>query len=764
MNDEQQIDWPLIVAKLKQIPTPVKFFALLVLMANFYFLYQIRDTTSGVVIIGGLLLAATIYLFHLIGGMLSDKAPIEAIASFQIIGGEKSGELSGNAMAHLLRARLGKIRAEMESVTESLNMVAVGSDHTRISSLEQVRSKVTIPDEVFEPLQLDFSVGGVEVGGLMTDLQRLLKRGHLLRIVVQYQEEQAIVAGNIDLFGGRSLYMVSKSDTDEIVTKIAYALAQSEMKERVPETGKLDVDEFRDLMSTLSVLIKLNRNSERNRAVSASYLALVPKIKSLVDKLPNWRPLLRLAAEVSINAKRLEEAVNFYNMELALVDESDPDYDKLRSLTETLTEGWRSDTELNVAAAEPVPNFELLLHRLRKTTALETIYKMLGLSSWTDEEGPRIAILGGLPSEGLLPTSNQVIVGSYGEEPHQRAGEVEYIDSLVQAVRLVASNTVFYFAPMPGDKDYFTYEEVADAWLSLITEKPDVLLMTQGPLIASQFQQLIEESTLGGTLIIVPEIPQEWGLQFGEITQGVMTVAAVGLDGGFLAQSLGGARSHDTERLFWAPGENIPIVVGGDQRVQQRYGHVYASAIAAGVAGRLAACAPSLSVKKRMAILRDSSQVVSVAESEVANPSVINLSAALASAQKILTPQGERLELKKNVEMVIPDNDPTGIISLIEVESVGSLTHIAVELNITHTYIGDLRVSIISPIGQEVILHDRTGGSWDNLITEYTSDETDGLAALINSSITGTWTLHVADQSPQDVGKINNWTLIIGFN
>lgn len=768
MDSKQQLDWQLIAAKLKRVPDSIKVFALLVLVANLWFLYQMWETIGGQIIIGGALLAATLYLFQLFRSTLSDNSPIEAIGSFQIIGGEKSGEQLGNAMAHLLRARLGKLRTEMESVTQSLNEVAGGSERGRIRSLEPTHSKVTIPTEVFEPLQMDFSVAGVEVGGLLAAIQRLLQRGHLLRIVIEYREGQAIVGGNIDRFGGRSLYMIASPDTDEIITKIAYALAQADMKERIPRLGELGIDDFHDLMMTLTNVNELNKNAKGSAVASDTYQTLLPTITRLVDKLPEWRPLLSLAAEVSINARQLDEAMNFYNMELALLKESDPDYAKLKSLTETLAAGSRSDAELYVAAAETTADFELHLQRLRKTTSLETIYKMLGLSSSADEKAPRIAILGGLPAEGLLPAANQVIVGVPGESPQQRPTETEYIDSLVQTVRLVASNTVFYFTPMSGESDFFTFEEIAEAWQNLIGEAPDVLLITLGPLAAYQFQQLIADLRFSRTLVIVSEVPPGWGQQFVAMSKEVMTVAAVGLNGGSLAPTLGGATEHEAEQLFWAPGENIPIVYGKDQHIESRYGHIYASAIAAGVAGRLSACAPSLSVKNRMMILRDTSSAVAldsdtVAETEDAAPPVINLSAALAKAQEMLAPIGNRFEMEHTVDMAIPDNDPAGIKSAIEVKTAGKLKRITIAVNIKHTYIGDLRVSITTPSGVEVVLQDRQGGSLDDLIVEYASDEMESLGALADIEIGGSWILNVADLAATDVGQFNNWALRIDY-
>ena len=68
-----------------------------------------------------------------------------------------------------------------------------------------------------------------------------------------------------------------------------------------------------------------------------------------------------------------------------------------------------------------------------------------------------------------------------------------------------------------------------------------------------------------------------------------------------------------------------------------------------------------------------------------------------------------------------------------------------------HTYIGDLRVRLIAPDGSAYTLHNRTGGSADNIVTTYTVN-------LSSEVINGTWTLEVYDAASGDVGYINSWT------
>jgi subtilisin family serine protease len=76
-----------------------------------------------------------------------------------------------------------------------------------------------------------------------------------------------------------------------------------------------------------------------------------------------------------------------------------------------------------------------------------------------------------------------------------------------------------------------------------------------------------------------------------------------------------------------------------------------------------------------------------------------------------------------------------------------------VEVNIQHTYIGDLRVQLVAPDGTAYTLKDYgTGGSADNINTTYTVDASSEVA-------NGTWKLRVSDNARYDTGKIDSWAL-----
>jgi subtilisin-like proprotein convertase family protein len=109
----------------------------------------------------------------------------------------------------------------------------------------------------------------------------------------------------------------------------------------------------------------------------------------------------------------------------------------------------------------------------------------------------------------------------------------------------------------------------------------------------------------------------------------------------------------------------------------------------------------------------------------------------------------------------IPDNDPQGIVSPLEVDGVGEMRDIEVTLDLTHTYRGDLRVDLIAPDGRSVNVHDRTGRSQDHLQRTYRVADTPALSALVDNGVevNGTWQLRVADRAKIDVGKLNSWKL-----
>ena len=115
--------------------------------------------------------------------------------------------------------------------------------------------------------------------------------------------------------------------------------------------------------------------------------------------------------------------------------------------------------------------------------------------------------------------------------------------------------------------------------------------------------------------------------------------------------------------------------------------------------------------------------------------------------------------------LAIPDNTRMqDTSSIIAIPTEGTLFDISVSVDITHTYIGDLIITLTSPQGTEITLHNREGGSTDNIIKTFDSLSNTNLQSLIDSSISGNWTLSIGDYFRGDVGTLNEWELDLTYN
>lgn len=135
------------------------------------------------------------------------------------------------------------------------------------------------------------------------------------------------------------------------------------------------------------------------------------------------------------------------------------------------------------------------------------------------------------------------------------------------------------------------------------------------------------------------------------------------------------------------------------------------------------------------------------------------------------------------IPVAIPDNNAIGVTSPISVSGISpaSLTATSIQsvnINITHTYDGDLIVSLISPSGNTITLSNRRGGSGDNFTnTTFSMGASttiasgtapfngsyipDGSFSALTGNANGVWQLKVADVAGTDVGTIVSWTLTL---
>jgi subtilisin-like proprotein convertase family protein len=109
-----------------------------------------------------------------------------------------------------------------------------------------------------------------------------------------------------------------------------------------------------------------------------------------------------------------------------------------------------------------------------------------------------------------------------------------------------------------------------------------------------------------------------------------------------------------------------------------------------------------------------------------------------------------------DVPKAIPDNNATGVTSNLPVTGNCTVASLALSLNITHTFRGDLVVTLIGPDGTQFVVANRAGGSADNIVIN-----SQAITTFNGRTAAGTWRLRVQDLAAPDVGTLNSWSLRI---
>lgn len=121
---------------------------------------------------------------------------------------------------------------------------------------------------------------------------------------------------------------------------------------------------------------------------------------------------------------------------------------------------------------------------------------------------------------------------------------------------------------------------------------------------------------------------------------------------------------------------------------------------------------------------------------------------------------------------------PSDVSSVITVpRGAGKIAHVAVLIDVYHTYTSDLRIVLKGPAGQEVLLVGRKGGSGNNFLQTVFDDRSGSsiihasapfrgvfrpetpLAAFNDTDAEGEWTLTVQDKEFLDGGLLNFWLI-----
>lgn len=121
------------------------------------------------------------------------------------------------------------------------------------------------------------------------------------------------------------------------------------------------------------------------------------------------------------------------------------------------------------------------------------------------------------------------------------------------------------------------------------------------------------------------------------------------------------------------------------------------------------------------------------------------------------------VEIEAFPNLLIPDNDPNGVTSSLSIEASGEIIDISVNVEIIHSWISDLKVSLVTPEGIDVVLHNHKGRDGDDIRKTYDSATFPKLAKLAGSEVRGNWSLVVVDKASQDVGRLVQWGLVVRY-
>ena len=148
-----------------------------------------------------------------------------------------------------------------------------------------------------------------------------------------------------------------------------------------------------------------------------------------------------------------------------------------------------------------------------------------------------------------------------------------------------------------------------------------------------------------------------------------------------------------------------------------------------------------------------------------------------------LAADAQTIETSATPRLDIPDADASGVASHLAINEEGTVQALEVEADITHGYVGDLRIELVAPSGERAILHDRQarrsfilyvlgaviallalGGGQNDLALRLDSTESERLRALVGQPMRGNWVLRVADLEPWDEGTLDRWSLTVTYS
>jgi subtilisin-like proprotein convertase family protein len=214
---------------------------------------------------------------------------------------------------------------------------------------------------------------------------------------------------------------------------------------------------------------------------------------------------------------------------------------------------------------------------------------------------------------------------------------------------------------------------------------------------------------------------------------------------------------------------------------ESHQGTAIASAIVAGGAALMLSVNPELTARAARQMLQDTADRIVVPDSQADAAEGqydasghsqwwgygrVNVLRAVQTAWQRVKPiaiADRWLEGQNTSLLEIPDGDRRGVCSVIALEGKGRVKTIEVSLEIEHSLMGDLEISLIAPKGEVILLQNRTLGRITTLRKTYNFETTPLLKTLLDHPVSGEWRLQIIDYVVFHTGRLKRWQLKVGM-
>jgi hypothetical protein len=555
----------------------------------------------------------------------------DTIAPVQL-GGDDKDKQAGTALAMSLLGRMGHIREGIAAAVVQLSTPLAEGPGIRAQDVRGTPVPVDLPKGLLAPLNVEMKVAGVEVGGVLNWLHRLLTTDNALRLTVQNDSGRAVVSGAwnngkdtlwLEVAGAAADKPVAH---DRIATRVAHALVQRQLATRMPELGAFSAEEFEGLLDVFTQAAALNQQATWGGVAPSEFAELFVKAQKLMTRAPRWKELVHFAARLADRSGDTQAALGLYKQALVLQGDKSVLRQDIEMRIAALSDQWVAKVAAS-RPSQPRDGAGLAAPGQPASAASVATWPLaaLGVANQDMARAVRVGVLGGVPAPGTLPADRFTVVGD------AKAGAsdkfmADYMRTVVQAVSLVAPKAHFVLVPSASKGGMFSESQVVSELLALVEAKPDIVLITFGPLRGDIYARLFDQLITAGITIVLPagnSPGQPAAFDGTEVAARLLVVASVAPDGKPSAFSQRGSA------VVWAPGENIQLFAAGGG-TEARSGTTYSAALAAGVVARLMAADATLRTPAQIvALLTQTAQPLATG-----GPKVLNLSAATAKAPR----------------------------------------------------------------------------------------------------------------------------------